>query len=113
MKGSAAAAPTALAGHRSVVPAPGGAADMKSAPVVVVTKSEITVAGEKTDELKDAATGTGELKGLALKLAKPASADAPVIIQADQDTPATVINRIVLTIKTAGYDNVLFAVKNK
>ena len=81
--------------------------------VVTVTKTEISIAGKMTDAVKDAAAGTGELKGLALALAKPASPDAPVIIQADQDTVATVINRIVSTVKTAGYNNVLFAVKNK
>ena len=113
MKGSAAGAPSAT-GHRTLVPAPGAPpADVKSAPVVIVTKQEISVAGKMTDEVKDAASGSGELKGLALALVKPATPDAPVIIQADQDTPATVINRVVLTIKTAGYDNVLFAVKNK
>ncbi len=35
------------------------------------------------------------------------------ILQADKDTDAKLINKVVLTAKAAGFDNLLFAVKNK
>jgi biopolymer transport protein ExbD len=35
------------------------------------------------------------------------------ILQADKDTDAKLINKVVLTAKFAGFDNLLFAVKNK
>jgi hypothetical protein len=36
-----------------------------------------------------------------------------LILQADESTPTKVINLVVETAKSAGYDNVLFAVKNR
>jgi biopolymer transport protein ExbD len=39
--------------------------------------------------------------------------DGLAILQADKDTDVRVINKIVNTAKVAGFDNLLFAVKNK
>ncbi len=39
--------------------------------------------------------------------------DGLAILQADRDTDARLINKIVVTAKAAGFDNLLFAVKNK
>ena len=39
--------------------------------------------------------------------------DGLAILQADKDTDARLINKIVVTAKAAGFDNLLFAVKNK
>ena len=39
--------------------------------------------------------------------------DGLAILQADKDTDARLINKIVNTAKAAGFDNLLFAVKNK
>ena len=39
--------------------------------------------------------------------------DGLAILQADQETDARLINKIVNTAKMAGFDNLLFAVKNK
>ena len=39
--------------------------------------------------------------------------DGLAILQADEKTDARLINRIVNTAKAAGFDNLLFAVKNK
>jgi biopolymer transport protein ExbD len=47
------------------------------------------------------------------KLPPKRASNALVILQADQDTPAALINRVVTTLKLAGYDNVMFAVKKK
>jgi hypothetical protein len=35
------------------------------------------------------------------------------ILQADEGTDTRIINKVVLTAKAAGFDNLLFAVKNK
>jgi hypothetical protein len=39
--------------------------------------------------------------------------DGLAILQADESTDARLINKIVVTAKAAGFDNLLFAVKNK
>ena len=39
--------------------------------------------------------------------------DGLAILQADESTDARLINKIVNTAKAAGFDNLLFAVKNK
>lgn len=39
--------------------------------------------------------------------------DGLAILQADKETDARLINKIVVTAKAAGFDNLLFAVKNK
>ena len=39
--------------------------------------------------------------------------DGLAILQADETTDARLINKIVNTAKAAGFDNLLFAVKNK
>lgn len=44
---------------------------------------------------------------------KPICPDGLAILQADQQTDARLINKIVNTAKAAGFDNLLFAVKNK
>jgi biopolymer transport protein ExbD len=59
------------------------------------------------------AKGTGAIEELAKALPPATSGDTPVILQADQDTPSSVIVRIIETAKAAGYNNVLFAVKNR
>ena len=44
---------------------------------------------------------------------KPICPDGLAILQADKTTDARLINKIVNTSKAAGFDNILFAVKNK
>jgi biopolymer transport protein ExbD len=44
---------------------------------------------------------------------KPICPDGLAILQADQQTDARLINKIVNTSKAAGFDNILFAIKNK
>jgi biopolymer transport protein ExbD len=123
---------------------------LQLAPVIIVTKSEITYQGQlvattesvlrddsptfKIDALYerlDAAAkkikeevGMGKLpKNLAKSCEdakqgikpKPGEIcpDGLVILQADQSTDVRLINKIVNTAKAAGFDNLLFAVKNK
>jgi biopolymer transport protein ExbD len=123
---------------------------LQQAPVIIVTKSEITYQGQlvatvdsvlrddsptfKIDALyerleaaarkirEEVALGH-EAKDLlkscedAKQNLRPAPGkicpDGLVILQADQETDARLINKIVNTAKAAGFDNLLFAVKNK
>jgi biopolymer transport protein ExbD len=123
---------------------------LQQAPVIIVTKSEITYQGQlvatvdsvlrddsptfKIDALferldaaskkikEDVAMGR-EPKDLikACEEAKSNIRPAPgkicpdglAILQADEGTDARLINKIVNTAKAAGFDNLLFAVKNK
>jgi biopolymer transport protein ExbD len=52
-------------------------------------------------------------QGIRPQKGKPICPDGLAILQADQQTDARLINKIVNTAKAAGFDNLLFAVKNK
>jgi len=123
---------------------------LQQAPVIIVTKTEITYQGQlvatvesvlrddsptfKIDALferLDAAAkkikedvGLGKLPKDLAKACEDAKAnirpmpgkicpDGLAILQADESTDARLINKIVNTAKAAGFDNLLFAVKNK
>lgn len=123
---------------------------LQQAPVIIVTKREITYQGElvatieavlrdespafKIDALferLDAAAkkikadvGLGKLPRDLAKACEEARQglrpepgklcpDGLAILQADESTDARLINKIVNTAKAAGFDNLLFAVKNK
>lgn len=123
---------------------------LQRAPVIIVTKSEITYQGQlvstvdaalrddsptfKIDALferLDAAAkqikedvGMGKLPKELIKACEDAKngirpqpgeicPDGLAILQADEATDARLINKIVNTAKAAGFDNLLFAVKNK
>ncbi len=123
---------------------------LQQAPVIIVTKREITYQGElvatieavlrddspafKIDALferLDAAAkkikedvGLGRIPRDLAKSCEEAKAglkpqpglicpDGLAILQADEGTDARLINKIVNTAKAAGFDNLLFAVKNK
>ena len=123
---------------------------LQQAPVIIVTKSEITYQGQlvatvesalrddsptfKIDALYerlDAASkkikedvGMGKLPKDLAKACDDAKnnirpqpgkicPDGLAILQADESTDARLINKIVNTAKAAGFDNLLFAVKNK
>ena len=124
---------------------------LQQAPVIIVTKSEITYQGQlvatvesvmrddsptfKIDALferldaaakkikEDVANGKGP-KDLTAACEKAKAnirpgrgevicPDGLAILQADESTDARLINKIVNTAKAAGFDNLLFAVKNK
>jgi biopolymer transport protein ExbD len=123
---------------------------LQQAPVIIVTKNEITYQGQlvatvesvlhddsptfKIDALferLDAAAkkikedvGMGKLPKDLAKACEDAKQnirpqpgkicpDGLAILQADESTDARLINKIVNTAKAAGFDNLLFAVKNK
>jgi biopolymer transport protein ExbD len=123
---------------------------LQQAPVIIVTKNEITYQGQlvattesvlrddsptfKIDALferLDAASkkikedvGMGKLPKDLAKACEDAKQnirpqpgkicpDGLAILQADESTDARLINKIVNTAKAAGFDNLLFAVKNK
>jgi len=123
---------------------------LQQAPVIIVTKTEITYQGQlvatvdsvlrddsptfKIDALferLDAASkkikedvGMGKLPKDLAKACEDAKQnirpqpgkicpDGLAILQADESTDARLINKIVNTAKAAGFDNLLFAVKNK
>ena len=123
---------------------------LQQAPVIIVTKSEITYQGQlvatiesvlrddsptfKIDALferldaaakriKEEVAMNRQSKDL-LKACEDAKSnirpqpgkicpDGLAILQADEGTDARLINKIVNTAKAAGFDNLLFAVKNK
>jgi biopolymer transport protein ExbD len=123
---------------------------LQQAPVIIVTKREITYQGElvatieavlrddspafKIDALFERLDATAKkikedvgLSKISRDLIKACEEakdglrpepgkicpDGLAILQADEGTDARLINRIVNTAKAAGFDNLLFAVKNK
>jgi len=123
---------------------------LQEAPVIIVTKTEITYQGQlvatvesvlrddsptfKIDALferLDAASkkikenvAMGHIDKALIKACEDAKQnirplpgkicpDGLAILQADESTDARLINKIVNTAKAAGFDNLLFAVKNK
>lgn len=123
---------------------------LQMAPVIIVTKSEITYQGQlvatvesalrddsptfKIDALferldaaakqikedvglgkipKDLAKACDDAKNNIRPQPGKICPDGLAILQADEGTDARLINKIVNTSKAAGFDNLLFAVKNK
>jgi biopolymer transport protein ExbD len=123
---------------------------LQQAPVIIVTKSEITYQGQLVATVESVMhddTPTFKIEALferldmaakkikedvmyrkeppdLLKACEDAKAnlrpapgkicpDGLAILQADETIDARLINKIVITAKAAGFDNLLFAVKNK
>jgi biopolymer transport protein ExbD len=123
---------------------------LQEAPVIIVTRTEITYQGQSIittdlalkddsgnkidllyERLEAAARKIKEDIGLGRKYDKQlleacekaknnirpepgkVCPDGLAILQADEATDARLINKIVMTAKVAGFDNLLFAVKNK
>ena len=124
---------------------------LQEAPVIIVTRNEITYQGQSIittelalkddsasfkidllyERLEAAARKIKEDVGLGRKYEKKlleacekarnnirpepgkVCPDGLAILQADESTDARLINKIVNTAKAAGFDNLLFAVKNK
>jgi len=95
----------------AAAPAKDSPTGLAQAPVVVITKTDVTVGGTPVATVAALASGNARIEPLVAALAdKPGNL---VILQADASTDGHVINRIVGTLRAAGFDNVLFAVKNK
>jgi biopolymer transport protein ExbD len=82
-------------------------ARLAEAPVIIATKTEVTIAGKRVGKVDDAALDT------AITGALPAHPkDGLAILQADASLRFSTIRSAVKGAKAAGYDNLLFAVKN-
>jgi biopolymer transport protein ExbD len=94
-------------------PAPGrpGPDALNKAPVLIITKQEMTLGATTIARTAEIADGPEVIE--ALTRALPPPVDRMVIVQADESTDMIVITRAIGTLRRAGYDNVLFAVKNK
>lgn len=91
-------------------------AALADAPVLIVTPGEVSLGGKPgirpVGTLAEIARGVGVIDKLREAL-PPNPQDPTIVLQADQDTDAAVIARLVETANAAGYSNMLFAVKNK
>ncbi len=88
-------------------------AGLRQAPVVIVTKTELQFEHHALATTAALRKGSGAIAELTAALPPGRKSQGVLILQADELTDAIVINRIVLTAKAAGFDNLLFAVKNK
>ncbi len=89
-----------------------GSASLASAPVVIVTTDAVLLGGKTIAPLTDVSVGGPTLT--ALERALPAHpSDGTIVVQADKSIDSVVVLRIVETLQHAGYDNVLFAVKQQ
>jgi biopolymer transport protein ExbD len=92
-------------------PATGGPADVKSSPVVVITKTDVQLNGTLV-----AKNDAGDLDAKLTDALSKAKTDKPgphAILQADEATTMALVKRVILAARAAGYDDLLFAVKNK
>jgi biopolymer transport protein ExbD len=108
------AAPAAPAAPAPVTTTSPNKDAMKDAPVLVITPTDVSVDGTSVGAVKTLAKGKGVIPALTKALAAHKGGDKhTVIVQADVSSSVALINRVIATTKQAGYDNVLFAVKNK
>jgi biopolymer transport protein ExbD len=97
-----------------VLPHP-GVADrnaLKDAPVIVITKSGVMVDGKSVAAVDQDVTDPVRA-ALAARAMGPDDKKGLAILQADESTPARTINQAIVGAKAAGYDSLLFAVKNQ
>jgi biopolymer transport protein ExbD len=122
------AAPTAKAAPVEKPPAPepalpapakpqGSKDEFADVPVIVIMPTGLTLAGQSLATMKELVTAKGPLPKLVAALrALPKSSPATeglAIVQADEHTDVLAITRAVQSAKDAGFDKLLFAVKNK
>jgi biopolymer transport protein ExbD len=80
----------------------------KTTPILIVTKTQVMFQGKEIAKPDDAALE----QEISVEL--PASPKDPtLILQADAQTPAGAITRIIAAAKDRGYTELLFAVKSK
>ncbi len=82
--------------------------EVKTLPVIVITTKTVSIAGKTVGKLDDA--------DLAKKVAAALPANpklAGVIVEADKDVEAAAVTTAIDGAKSAGYNDVLFAVKAK
>jgi biopolymer transport protein ExbD len=81
---------------------------LEDAPVLIVSKTQVMFQGKELAKPDDTAL---DVKLAAVLPANPK--DPTLILQADAQTPAATINRILAAANNQGYTDLLFAVKNK
>lgn len=79
-------------------------------PIIVVTGDAITANRKQVATLAEASQSEGPIPALANAIGT-AGGDRTIILQADAATSARVMNRVVETAGRAGFDEVIFAVK--
>ena len=91
-----------------MAPPPARDGGLRQLPVIVIARDKVLIADKEIAKPTDS--------GLAVAITKALPAhptDPTVILQADQSLPYSIIRDAIAGATTAGYDNVLFAVKNK
>jgi biopolymer transport protein ExbD len=86
----------------------GGPDALKDAPVIAVTRSAVLV-----DSVEIARVDQDVTAAVAGALAKKTRRDGVAILQADVASSMKTINQVIVGAKQSGFDNLLFAVKNK
>jgi biopolymer transport protein ExbD len=95
---------------------PSAKPDYANLPVVIATKTEITLQGQHVGDVAGIADGNGVIQPLLTALeqlarASPAVDHRQLIVQADESLDAVVIQRVCASAYAAGYSDPLFAVK--
>jgi biopolymer transport protein ExbD len=90
-----------------------GAVDLKSAPVIVIAKTEIRVNATRVTATKPAAIAAEVTAALRAIAKTSGAAGGSVIVQADVATPSSVLLAAIRGARAAGYSDVLFAVQRR
>jgi len=81
---------------------------LKNTPLIIISKKDVTVFGKSVGKPADPNLDSEIVGAL-----PPNPKNPTVILQADRELPFSTIAAAVKAASTGGYDNVLFAVKNK
>ena len=92
--------------------APTEAIDLKREPLIVISKTEVTINGTVISGLDELERGDAR-QALVQRLAASQPAPRAVIVQADKDVPFAAVLAIIDAIREAGIDDVRFAVDRK
>ena len=106
---AASKAPASSSAAAAAAPKP----DLATAPVIAISRTELSLDGKKLADMKVIAHGKGTIAALVKALHARATGDHhAVVLQADASTDAGLINRVIASSQQAGFDDVLFAVKS-
>ena len=107
-------APASPPSPGAVPPAPPAPSVRADVPIVILSTTTLTLDGATLGDVATLAKGKGVIPALVKALRAHKTSDPhTMILQADQASNTAVVNRVVASGKQAGYDNVLFAVRNK
>lgn len=93
------------------LPPPPPPRELRKAPVVVVTRTELSLAGRVLGDVAALTAARGHIAALEEALRQQPDGRPTAIVQADAAVDAALIQRITATAAAAGFDDVLFAVK--